>query len=129
MGEFWRFLGVAATAATLAMTLRSAHKEMGAAFAAVSGLVLMLLLADKLQLAVDAAARIAAQAALEKEQTAGVIRVLGIAMIVEFAAQACRDAGEEGIALRVELGGKVMLAVLSLPLLEEIANVIMELTE
>lgn len=128
MTEFWRFLGIAAAAAAMTMTLRSAHREMGAALAVVCGAVLLMLLTEKLGQAVGVLTALAQRAAIEGEHAEGIVKALGISLAAEFAAQACRDAGEEGIALRVEMGGKLMLAVLAMPLLEEIAQVIMELT-
>ena len=48
--------------------------------------------------------------------------------VSELAAQACRDAGEEGLALHVETGAKVILLLLSAPLLRQLAGLVMELT-
>ena len=45
-----------------------------------------------------------------------------------LAAQACRDAGEESIALRVEMCAKIMLMTLSAPMLRQMAQLIGELT-
>lgn len=43
------------------------------------------------------------------------LRILGIASLCELGAQMCRDIGEGGIAAKVEMGGKVMVLSLSLP--------------
>jgi len=129
MDAFFRFAALATGLAMIALTLRSVHKEMGAVFAVLAGAALMVLLLGKLQEAVRALRDIADDAMLKEGQTALILRVLGVATLAEFAAQACRDAGEEGIALRVELGGKVMLAVLSMPLLTELSRIILELTK
>ena len=56
------------------------------------------------------------------------LKLLGVSFAAEFAAQACRDAGEDGIALRVELSAKVMLVILAAPLLRQLASMILELT-
>lgn len=128
MQAFFRFLGIAAGAAVLGMTVRSAHREMGAVFSLACGAALFLLLADKLREAVAAFGEMAQLSQLSEGHTALILKVLGIAVLAEFAAQACRDAGEEGIALRVEMGGKLMLITLSLPVLEEITRLILGLT-
>lgn len=128
MDTLWRFLGVASGAAVLAMTVRSTHREMGAVFSLACGAALLLLLMEQLSQAVAAIDEMARLSAVSEGQTALILKVLGISMLVEFAAQACRDAGEEGIALRVEMGGKVMLVLLALPVLQQITQLIMELT-
>lgn len=129
MQEFLRFLGLALGAAVMIMAVKGAHKQMGAVFSVACGAALLILLTDKLQEAVHVFGDIASLAALEEEKTALIIRVLGISLLCEFAARACRDAGEEGIAMRVELGGKVMLLSMSLPLLQEITQVIVGMTQ
>ena len=129
MQEFLRFLGLALGAAVMIMAVKGAHREMGAVFSMACGAALLMLLTDKLQEAVHAFDNMAALAALEEEKTALIIRVLGVSLLCEFAARACRDAGEEGIAMRVELGGKVMLLSMSLPLLGEITQVIVGMTQ
>lgn len=129
MEGFSRFLGLAAGGAVLGMTVRGAHKEMGAVVSLACGAMLFLLLGDKLREAVGAFQDMAQLAAIDENKTALILRVLGISLLSEFAAQACRDAGENGIALRVELGGKVMLLTLSLPLLQEITQLILEMTK
>ena len=128
MEMFGRFMGMAAACALLSMTVRGAHKEMGAVFSLLCGAVLVLLLTDRIRETVDAFHEIAELSKLTGEQSALILKVMGVSLLTEFAAQSCRDAGEEGIALRVELGGKLMLIVLALPLLKEITDLIAEMT-
>ena len=47
---------------------------------------------------------------------------LGVCFLAQFAADSCRDAGENALASKVELAGKISILVLSLPLFEEIAQ-------
>lgn len=129
MDAFLKFLAVSAGAALLALTVRSAHREMGAVFSLLCGAALLLMLTDKLSGAVEAFTDMAKLAEIGTEQMQMILKALGIAMLSEFAAQACRDAGEEGIALRVEMGGKVMLMLLSLPVMEQITQLIAEMTQ
>lgn len=128
MDGFFRFMALAAGMAVITLTLRGAHKEMGAVFAVIAGAALMVLLLGKLREAVEALCSIAQGASLDAGRTGMLLRVLGVSTLAEFAAQSCRDVGEEGIALRVELGGKVMLAVMAMPLLTEISGIILDLT-
>jgi stage III sporulation protein AD len=45
------------------------------------------------------------------------LKVTGIALIAQFSSQVCRDAGEESIAQKIELGGKVVMLAMTVPLL------------
>ena len=55
--------------------------------------------------------------------TGGVmIRAVGVAIVAEFGAQLCRDAGEGALAGRVEMAGRVTMLTLALPLLTDLVT-------
>ena len=128
MAEFWKILGAAMACAVMALTLRAAHGPMATAFSLAAGAALLMALAEPLRQAVEVLQGIASYAPEGREQLALMLRLLGVSFAAEFAAQACRDAGEDGIALRVELSAKVMLVILAAPLLRQLAGMILELT-
>ena len=123
MADFWKLLGAAVACAVMALTLRTAHRPMAVVFSLAAGALL-----DPLRQAVELLQGIAAYAPEGREQLALMLKLLGVSFAAEFAAQACRDAGEDGIALRVELSAKVMLVILAAPLLRQLASMILELT-
>ncbi len=51
-----------------------------------------------------------------------VIKALGISILCELAAAMCRDMGEGTMALKSELVGRVALAVITLPLANELLS-------
>ena len=57
-----------------------------------------------------------------------VMRIVGIAYIAELGASICQDAGESAIASKIEFGGKILIMVVSAPILlslvELISNII-----
>ena len=128
MADFWKILGAAVACAVMALTLRAAHRPMATVFSLGAGAVLLLALLEPLGQAVELLRGIAAYAPEGREQLAMMLKLLGVSFAAEFAAQACRDAGEDGMALRVELSAKVMLVILAAPLLRQLAGMILELT-
>ena len=46
---------------------------------------------------------------------------------MDFAAQTCRDAGEEGLAMKAELAGRVVLLTLALPSLQSLLGLILSI--
>ncbi len=53
-----------------------------------------------------------------------VVKIIGIAYITEFGASLCTDAGESAIAKKVELGGKVIIMLVSMPIIEGMLNTV-----
>lgn len=57
------------------------------------------------------------------------LKALGISFLTHVCATVCRDAGEGGIAQYVELGGKLEIVILSLPLIKDITFLALELIQ
>jgi stage III sporulation protein AD len=53
------------------------------------------------------------------------LKVIGICLLTEFAANTCRDAGSQSLASNVTLAGKIMVTVTALPLYKDIFNVVL----
>ena len=51
----------------------------------------------------------------------------GIAILTEFAISICKDAGENAIASKVEIGSKVIIISLSVPIISNLLEVILKL--
>lgn len=56
-----------------------------------------------------------------------IIKIIGIAYIVEFASQISKDAGENSIAMKIEFGGKIMIMVLAMPILIALMDLIIQI--
>ena len=50
------------------------------------------------------------------------VRVLGIALAAQFAADTCREAGMAAAATAAELGGRILALLQALPLLQELLD-------
>lgn len=56
-----------------------------------------------------------------------IIKIIGIAYIIEFAAQISKDSGEGSIAMKIEFGGKIIIMVLSIPILLALMDLIIKI--
>ena len=57
---------------------------------------------------------------LKKQSPAVLLRVLGIALVAQFAADTCKEAGLSAAATAVELCGRVLALLQALPLLQSL---------
>jgi len=55
------------------------------------------------------------------------LKIIGIAYIAEFAAQISKDAGQGAIAAKIELGGKIVILALAVPILTAIIEAVISL--
>lgn len=120
--EVVRLVLLCVAAALVAAMLRVDRPEMAAAVAMAAGTVAFLMAAGDLKTVADAARSLATGAAVSGESTLIMLRAAGIALIAEFGAQISRDAGESALAGRIELGARVALAAMSVPLITSLVT-------
>lgn len=56
-----------------------------------------------------------------------ILKIIGIAYIVEFSAQITKDAGQGAIASKIELAGKIMILAMAIPILTVMIETIIKL--
>ena len=64
------------------------------------------------------------QNSLVSEHIGIVIKALGISIITEFAVDTCKSSGENSMANVVELGGKIAIVTVTLPLINKLILII-----
>jgi len=55
------------------------------------------------------------------------LKIIGLGYLVEFSASVCRDSGNNSIADKVILAGKLMIFLVSLPIITNLFNMILDL--
>ncbi|MDR2647311.1 MAG: stage III sporulation AC/AD family protein [Oscillospiraceae bacterium] len=118
----FKLVGAGITAAVAAVIVRQIKPEF-AIFVQMGGMVvaalLLLSVAQELLAAVDSLLAFTQNGAGSFSMLA---KALGIAISTQIAADLCRDSGSGALANLVELGGRLMILALTLPLLKSIAE-------
>ena len=55
------------------------------------------------------------------------IKITGIAILTEFAVSICKDSGENAIANKIDMGGKVIMVSMSIPILAGLLETILKI--
>ena len=120
--------GIAVCAAAIAAMLRRYHQEYAVFVSIAAGVVILFSIFSSVSPAVHQISTLLSSAGLTSDYAVILFKTLGICFLAQFAADACRDAGESALASNVELAGKIAIVVLSLPLFEKIAQTAVKLT-
>ena len=126
--DMLRLTGFGVSAALMALLLRRLKPEVGLAASMAAGVLLCVLVLPHLAQLLQGLESIARAGGLADGYMAQLLKVCGVSLLTDFAAQTCRDAGEAGLAVKVELGGRVALLALSLPFMEALLTQIMSLS-
>lgn len=113
-----RMAGLSVASAVVVLILRRARPEMGITAALAAGALLLTLAVPMVAQVVSGITGMAEMGGVKGSYLSQLLKVAGISLLMDFAAQTCRDAGEEGLALKTELAGRVILLSLALPAMQ-----------
>lgn len=117
MDVLLRVVGAALAAVVLLVFLRERYPALAVQLMIAFVATVFLLLVPVLSTVVGAFVDLGQRARIQAMYLDTVLRVIGVAYVSSFGAQLCKDAKEEALAVTVELTGKIMIAVLALPVL------------
>ena len=96
-------------------------------FVVFVGCTIFLFLIDEIARIVQMVESIAVEANISTVYVETILKIIGIAYIAEFGAQITKDAGQGAIASKIELGGKILILAMAIPILTVIIETVISL--
>jgi len=124
-----KIIGIGLLGGLLAVFIKKYNQEGAFQVSLITGLIILLYLLDYLFYAVDFIKNMVNRYNLPFEYLSIVLKVIGIAYLSEFAVNLLKDAGENSIAAKVEMAGKIIIVVFSLPLFNSFFQMVFGLLE
>ncbi|ABP67714.1 hypothetical protein Csac_2131 [Caldicellulosiruptor saccharolyticus DSM 8903] len=106
--------------------LRKTQKEIAIVITVILGILVFILVVDKLAYIVDKITEMSTKISYANTYIKTLLKMTGIALISEYTASVCKDSGEEAIAKKLEFAGKILILFLSLPLILGLFEVILK---
>lgn len=69
---------------------------------------------------------LANRSSINKEFLNLLIKITGIAFLTEFAVAICKDSGESAIASKIDIGGKVTIIAISIPIISGLLETVIK---
>jgi stage III sporulation protein AD len=125
--EIAKVIGIGIVGGILAVAVKKTNPELGMQVSIAAGVIVFCLVLGYLAQAVDFIRSFAEQYGALYQGTLVLLKVIGIAYLCEFGVQVLKDAGENALAVKVELAGKVIIFAVTLPLIGQFAQMVLEL--
>lgn len=126
--DVMRMAGFSMASAVAVILLRRMRPEIGMTAAVAAGLLLLGMALPLLGQVIGGVTALVQSSGIKESYLNQLLKIAGISLLMDFAAQTCRDAGEEGLALKTELVGRIMLLTLALPAMQTLLRQILSLT-
>ena len=122
-----KIIGIALIALIIIIILKQYRPEFAIYVSILTGILIILLITDKLTDIIQLLNSIASKASINTEFLALLLKITGIAFLAEFAVSVCKDAGEAAIASKVEIGSKIIIIAMSIPIISALLEIVLKM--
>lgn len=127
MDEIIKIIGIGLIALVIAIILKQYRPEYAIYVSIIAGVLILVLAMEKFSGIINLLKSISNKTYINKQFLGILLKITGIAIITEFAVSICSDAGEKAIASKIEIGSKVIIAAMSIPIISSLLELIIEI--
>ena len=122
-----KIIGVGLISLIIIIIIRQYKPEFTLYVSLLAGAIILLFLMDKISGIVDLLTSLSNKASINNEFLKLLIKITGIAFLTEFAVSICKDTGESAVANKVDMGGKVIIVSMSIPIISSLLETIVKI--
>ena len=127
MDEIIKIIGIGLIALVIVVILKQYRPEYTIYVSIIAGVLILFLAMEKLSGIISLLQSISDKTYINKQFLGILLKITGIAIITEFSVSICTDAGEKSIASKIEIGSKVIIIAMSIPIVSSLLELIIEI--
>ena len=127
MEELIKIIGIGLIALVIVIILKQYKPEYTIYVSIIAGILILFLAMEKLSGVINLLQSISDKTFINKQFLGILLKITGIAIITEFAVSVCSDAGEKAIASKIEIGSKVIIITMSIPIISSLLELIIKI--
>ncbi len=125
--EIIKIIGIGLTALIIIILLKQYKPEFAIYISLLTGVLILLFVIDDLKGIINLLQTLANKASLNTTFLTILIKITGIAFLSEFAVSICKDAGEAAVASKIEIGTKIIIITMSIPIISSLLEIILKI--
>jgi len=122
-----KIIGVGFIAVIIIIILKQYKPEFAVYVSIATGVIILLMLVGQISGILDLLRDISSKTSINYGFIKILIKITGIAILTEFAVSICKDSGESAIASKVDIGGKVIIVALSMPIVQSLLETVIRI--
>ena len=123
----FRIVGISLIGVIVVLVLRSAKPEFAVFATIATGIVILVTLMSSLTQVILAFDGIIEKSGLDEGIFAAILKIIGIGYLTEYSSSIANDAGCGSIAEKLQLGGKVVIFLVSISIVTSLVDVVTKL--
>ena len=125
--EVVKIIGIALIALIIIILLKQYRPEFAIYISLLTGVLILVLVMDRLSGIISLLQTLANKTSINSTFLALLIKITGIAFLSEFAVSICKDSGETAIASKIEMGTKIIIISMSIPIISSLLEIIINI--
>ena len=122
-----KIIGVGLIALVIIIILKQYKPEFAVYVSIIAGIVILFMVMGKLTSIINILSNLSNKTAAGNEFLKILLKITGIAILTEFAVSICKDSGESAIASKIDLGGKIIIISISIPIITALLELIISI--
>lgn len=122
-----KIIGIGLISLILILILKQYRPEYTIYVSLIAGILIFYLISDKLFGIISLLKSFSNRASINSEFIGIILKITGIAILTEFAVSICKDAGESSIASKIDLGGKIVIISISIPIITSMLETVIKI--
>lgn len=125
--EIIQIIGIGFSGVLIAVLLKEYKPEFKIYISIIVGIIIFLLVAKNLRSFINLITDLSNRLSIKSEFISILLKITGIAILTEFAISICKDSGENAIASKIDLGGKIAIIGISMPIITGLLETLLNL--
>ncbi len=124
-----KIIGIGLISLISIIIMKQYKPEFAIYISVVAGILILYLVLNKLEGIINLLQTISNKSGINRQFLELLLKMTGIAFLTEFAISICKDSGENAIASKVEIGSKIIVISMSIPIISNLLEIILKLIQ
>ena len=120
-----KIVAIGISGAVLSLVLKEYKPVFSVCVGILTAVLIFLLVLSRISYALEVAGMLADRLSIDTEYIAIIIRIIGISYVARLGSEICRDAGQNAVAQKIDIAGKIMIVAASIPILTSVLNLLL----
>lgn len=122
-----KIIGIGLISLIIIIIIKEYRPEFAIYISVIAGILIIAFSLDKLTGIINILITLSNKTRINSQYLEILLKITGIAILTEFAVSICNDAGESAIATKIDLGGKIIIISISIPIIVALLELIIKI--
>ena len=124
--DILKIVGIGLISLIMIIVIKQYRPEFAIYISLLAGVLIFNLIFGKVSGIISMLNNLASKSSINMEFLNLLIKITGIAFLTEFAVSICKDSGESAIASKIDIGGKVTIIAISIPIISSLLETVIK---